>query len=93
MQFILQKGAPINNLMYQDRLDCYVLQEAFGLGTPLHEAASLGKVATARLLLQNGADPWAKDSPGRTAYQRAKENQHDAIAEYLLDVMSNAKPT
>lgn len=39
VMFPLAQGAPINNVMYQNRLDCYRQREAFALGTALHDAA------------------------------------------------------
>ncbi|WPH01299.1 Hypothetical protein R9X50_00413800 [Acrodontium crateriforme] len=87
MHFILSQGAPVNNIMYQDRLDSYNLQQAFGLGTPLHDAARLGKLEAARVLLDHGADATIKDSLGFTPLQTAEENQHEVFADFLRNAV------
>lgn len=69
--------------MYDDEPLRYKLQEAFGLGTPLHEAAGHGHIEIVRILVKNGADPRIKDSRGETVVQRAKWSKHFQIVEYL----------
>lgn len=44
LEYILDKEPQINHVMYQNRLDCYYHQRAFGIGTPLHEAAGRGNL-------------------------------------------------
>lgn len=83
LSFILKKAPPINNVMYQDRLDCYYSQMAFGIGTPLHEAAEMGKLDVVRMLLGHGADPLIRDARGLLAVERAKAAGHLEVAEYL----------
>lgn len=85
--YILSQGAPVNDVMYQHRSDSWALQQAFGLGTPLHDAARLGKLDAARVLLDHGADCMIKDSLGFTPLQTAEENQHEAVADCLRDSM------
>ncbi|EME87026.1 uncharacterized protein MYCFIDRAFT_77191 [Pseudocercospora fijiensis CIRAD86] len=85
VQLILDKKPPINNVMYQG-LECYFLQRAFGLGTPLHEAVERGKLDIARILLDYGANPLIRDSLGKTARDRAMKLQtevRDAMIELL----------
>ncbi|TKA82943.1 hypothetical protein B0A55_01301 [Friedmanniomyces simplex] len=43
LTYILAKDPPINEVMYQNHWDSSAQQMAFGLGTPLHEAAEKGK--------------------------------------------------
>ncbi|KAI9694259.1 MAG: hypothetical protein M1820_009062 [Bogoriella megaspora] len=88
LQYVLDNGgrALVNHVLYQDDPFWYRMQEAFGLGTALHEAASYGKVQMARLLVENGADLTIKDSLGRTALQRAEKNNHPEIVNYLRRV-------
>lgn len=76
VELILNKGAPVNRIMYQD-LHCYYLQRAFALGTPLHEAAALGKLETVKLLLERGASPLIRDSLGDTPRERAGTKKED----------------
>ncbi|KAK0258803.1 hypothetical protein LTS09_006584 [Friedmanniomyces endolithicus] len=71
-RYIIRKGASVNMLMYQNRPDCYIQREAFGLGTPLHAAATEGDMDVVRLLLDEGADISIQDSLGNfhTSTQR-----------------------
>src|SRR5687767_7188710 len=53
--------------------------------TPLSAAALNGYLAVARFLLDNKADPDARDNFGNTALHRATEAGHRSIVELLLD--------
>lgn len=53
------------------------------LQTPLHWAAMRGQPDAARLLLEKGSDPRAKDKWGSTAYDLAVANHHKQIVEML----------
>ncbi|KIX03847.1 uncharacterized protein Z518_07400 [Rhinocladiella mackenziei CBS 650.93] len=83
LAYLLNKGASINDVMYQNQMDSYRLQQAFGLGTPLHEAAQRGKLEVIRFLLEKGADPNITDSLGQTAVQRAEISQHPEVADFM----------
>ncbi len=83
LEFILNKGPPINNVMYQNRLDCYFHQMAFGTETPLHEAAGLGKLDMVESLLARGADPLIKDARGKLAIEQAESHGHTAVIKIL----------
>lgn len=84
LKFILNKGPLINNVMYQNRLDCYELQKSFGIGTPLHEAAEKGKLDMIKILLAKGADPLIEDVRGELAIERARGAGYIEVVEYLL---------
>ena len=79
IKFIISKGIPINDLMYQNRLDCYDQYTDFGIGTPLHEAAEEGKQDIVELLLAEGADPLIMDANGELAIDRAQRAGHSAV--------------
>lgn len=64
--FLVAKGAPINNIMYQNRLDCYRQREAFALGTALHDAAAIGSIDVVKTLVDAGAELRIQDSRGET---------------------------
>lgn len=83
IDFFLDKGAPINEIMYQNRLkDCFQFR-AFGLGTHLHRAADMGRLDVAEHLLKKGADPLVKDARGKMAIERAEEEGHSEVVELL----------
>ncbi|EXJ77008.1 hypothetical protein A1O3_10165 [Capronia epimyces CBS 606.96] len=83
LAYLLNKGASINAVMYQNRPDSYQLQQAFGLGTPLHKAAQRGKLEVPRFLLENGADLNVVDSLGQTVIQRATIFRNPEVADFM----------
>lgn len=88
LKFIISKGVSINDLMYQNRLDCYEQLKYFGIGTPLHEAAEQGKQDVVELLLAEGADPLIKDAKGELAIERAQRAGRSAVVKQLLPLSS-----
>ena len=70
--YVLDKGAPINSLMYENSADSYEQERFSGLGTPLHSAASTGCLAMVDMLLSRGADPSIKNSCGKLAVEEAE---------------------
>lgn len=79
---LLELGADVNHA-------------AGGRGTPLHQAAAVGNLKTAHLLLEYGADPNALNSRGQSPVVFALERCNNAhiermapMAELLLSVMS-----
>lgn len=81
--FILDKGPHVNQVMYENRPACYELQKPFGIGTPLHEAADMGRLDVVDVLLARGADPNIKDARGELAIERAERNNKVAVVERL----------
>jgi ankyrin repeat protein len=67
LKFLLNRGLPINNIMYQDRLEDYYQNMYSGIGTPLHFAAEKGLLNSVKFLVKNGADPLIKDPMGKLA--------------------------
>jgi len=88
LKFLISRGASINHVMYYDCPHCYHRQSAFGLGTPLHEAADEGKLDVVKFLLERGADPLVKDSRGRLAIERAEHKAHTVVVEHLRSLSS-----
>ncbi|KAI4282820.1 MAG: hypothetical protein L6R35_005305 [Caloplaca aegaea] len=71
MQLLLDKGAPINTVMFKNRPESYEQERYSGLGTPLHSAAKTGSMDVVDFLLSRGADPSIKDSYGELAIANA----------------------
>ena len=55
-------------------------------GTPLTEAASLGRIDIVQILLANGVEVNAKDNDGKTALMEAASLGRIEIVQALLDV-------
>ena len=83
VEYVIRKGAPVNRLMYHNQPDYYEQRKAFGLGTPLHDAAALGDKDVVGLLLDEGADVSIQDSLGLLPYQRAEANGHWTVMDLL----------
>lgn len=92
IDFLLDKGAPINDVMYQNRLKDYYHWRRFGLGTPLHYAADIGKRHVVEHLLRRGADPLIKDARGKMAIQRAEEHRNSDVVELLRPLSTPSGP-
>ncbi|GAM88698.1 hypothetical protein ANO11243_067320 [Dothideomycetidae sp. 11243] len=73
----------INDRMYRNHSESYMLRSAFGLGTPLHTAADESHADIVRELLRKGAERSLLDSNGRTALQRAAYHSHKDVVEIL----------
>lgn len=70
LQYLLHMGADPNSIDED--------------ATALHIAAECGNLPAAELLLQAGADISAINNDGETAFELAKENQHEKLAHFLL---------
>ncbi|KAJ9293833.1 hypothetical protein DTO271G3_7460 [Paecilomyces variotii] len=85
LKFVLEIGGlkSINNLIYQDSLDDYLMNMYSGLGTPLQLAAGKGSLDLVKLLVDRGADPLIKDPTGQIALRWAIRRGHTEVAEFL----------
>ncbi|KAL8894504.1 MAG: hypothetical protein Q9207_008489 [Kuettlingeria erythrocarpa] len=86
LEHLFTKGAlrVINQLKYQDRLDLFEEENLIvGCGTPLHEAARLGKQDVVELLVARGADPLIRDGKGLLAIDLAFQAGQGEVVEYL----------
>ena len=54
--------------------------------TPLHAASLGGHIEVVKYLISQGADPRIKLNNNQTAYDLANENNHQEVANYLLQV-------
>lgn len=84
VDYLIQKGALVNAIIFQNRPKTYLLRQAFGLGTPLHDAAARGDEDAARMLLSRGARTDIKDSCGSLPVERASSSGFESVARYLL---------
>jgi ankyrin repeat protein len=78
--------------MYQTRLKNYLHMRAFGLGTPLHKAAALGRLDVVKHLLKRGADPLTKDARGNMAVERAEHGGHSEVIDFLRPLSISSGP-
>lgn len=83
---LLEKGAPLNAIMYQDHEFSRVILDYLGPGTALHRAAELGRVDVVHHLLSWGADTTILDTKGRTALERAESRNQTEVVEMLKAV-------
>ncbi|EDW47289.1 GM20501 [Drosophila sechellia] len=74
LRFLVQGADP--NYYHEDKLS-----------TPLHMAAKFGQASQIEMLLIYGADVGALDGNGMTPLELARANNHNTIAERLLDAM------
>ncbi|KAI6862166.1 hypothetical protein KC343_g9754 [Hortaea werneckii] len=92
IEYILGQGADVNEVMYQHEIKSYLQLEAFGLGTPLHEAAKLGKLDVIELLGRYSANPLIEDSLGMMPIQVAEAMNHSDACGLLQKLAERAKP-
>ncbi|XP_047481790.1 ankyrin repeat domain-containing protein 12-like isoform X3 [Penaeus chinensis] len=71
--------------------DCNLSAQARDLSTPLHHAATEGKLDVVKWLVQNGADNTIKDKDGRLPVDRAKKKKHREVVDYLKRAKSRGK--
>lgn len=88
-EFLLKNGADVNSHQYSisgTQPGGTYQQEAIVLSgrTPLHWAIANKHIQTAKLLLQYGANPNARNSAGRTVLQEACFTSHPESVELLL---------
>ncbi|KAJ5963496.1 uncharacterized protein N7479_003372 [Penicillium vulpinum] len=82
LEFLLEKGLPINNIMYQDSED-YNANMFSGIGTPLHYAAERGLLDSVELLVERGASTRIRDPAGQIALEWAEFNNQKAVVDFL----------
>lgn len=69
---LLDMGASINGIQYENHPRAFGERSAFALGTPLHYAAEENRPELVTYLLQRGADPSIKNTKGRTVLETAE---------------------
>lgn len=90
LAYLVEKGIRLNDIMYQNRMDNYKMQRDWGLGTPLHRAAEMGRLEGAKWLVAHGANPRIRNSLGELPIDRAQLNGKSSMVEYLRPVTEQA---
>lgn len=67
LQYLLDRGHSVNNIIYQTCGDKYYFHMYSSIGAPLHYAAGKGLLDSVKLLVQHGASPQIRDPLGQTA--------------------------
>ncbi len=75
LRLLLDKGAPIDEIQYQNHQQSFHQLQDFSLGTPLHYAAEAGKGMVVSYLLEQGAERLIKNTKGMTAIEIAKDSE------------------
>ena len=86
LELLLDRGAAINQTLYENHEFSRRWHFWMPLGTALHEAAQSGKVRAVRFLLSRGIDPSIKDNMGHTALDRARQFNREALVKLLEEV-------
>jgi ankyrin repeat protein len=73
VSWLLSKGFDVNN------------KETYDSETSLHEAAKSGHTATCKLLIDNGADIYAKDKDGDIPFVLAAFEGHEETCRFLIE--------
>ena len=77
--FLLEKGADVNAKQY--------IQNCQGV-TALLKAAAGGYTEIVKILLENGADVYAKTGAGNTALMKARQRGHEAVVRLIINHMN-----
>ncbi len=80
---LLDRGAPIDAVMYEEHPGSFQLNFMWERPTPLCKAAAIGNAEAVRFLLERGADPSVQNAKGRTALECAERKGHQEIVEIL----------
>lgn len=83
IEMLLDLGASLTSIQYENDAPSWLENMAFGMGTPLHLAAKRGSYEIVSYLLYRGAERTLKDSLGRTALEVAENEGHTEVLELL----------
>ncbi len=80
---LLDRGAPIDAVMYEEHLGSMSLYFFIPRNTPLCKAAAIGNAEAVRFLLERGADPTVRNSWGETPVDCAEQRGRREVFEIL----------
>ncbi|KAL3455070.1 putative hspc200 [Aspergillus heterothallicus] len=83
------RGLSVNKKLYEDHPLSYNQYFWMGCGTPLHDAANVGKLHVVRYLLEHGADPTIRDAKDRTPLDWAVKHEHFEVVTELRAAMES----
>lgn len=89
LELLLDRGALINQTMYENHDWSRRFHFWMPLGTALHEAGTLDNVKAARYLLGRGIDTSIKNTKGLTALETARKYNSEKVAKLLKEVENN----
>jgi len=72
VNYLLDKEAFINSVMFENSPDSYEQKRFSELGTPLFSAAATGRLDMMNMLLSREANPSIKNSRGKLTVEEAK---------------------
>lgn len=83
LQYLLDCGHPVIDIMYQNCGDEYYFHMYSGIGAPLHFAAAKGLLDSVKLLIQHGASHRMRDPYGRIPADWAGKRGQIAVMNFL----------
>lgn len=89
LELLLDRGARINQTMYENHDWSRRFHFWMPLGTALHEAARVDNVRAARYLLSRGIDASIKDTKDRTALECARKCKSERVVKLLEEIENN----
>ncbi len=90
LEYLFAKGAPnqLNKIKYYDCPSLYEEENLIvGCGTPLHEAATSGRLDIVRSLVARGADTLMHDRKGRLPIDLARTACHTGVVDFLASLL------
>ncbi|TKA55491.1 hypothetical protein B0A55_12979, partial [Friedmanniomyces simplex] len=92
LQLILDHGAPINNVEFQDDLDSYYQQRALGLGTALHGTACQGKIDVITFLTDREREAMKSEEIEQMAKDRLEGLDYRGVLPFTDESRPQAPP-
>lgn len=85
VKWLVEKGAPINDIQYENHPQSKLAHQFLGVGTALHSAAEYGKFELVKTLLDLGADPTKLDNKLQTPRSLAEKKGFSSVYHLLTE--------